>query len=78
MLCHVEATIKIVLSLLSVLLEGERCRGGSSTFSDILKGSKYKTTPKDHTQTIIIVLIIMPERSRTIEISKALYLQNQN
>ena len=53
-------------------------RGGSSTFSDILKGSKYKTTPKDHTQTIIIVLIIMPERSRTIEISKALYLQNQN
>ena len=37
-----------------------------------------KTTPKDHTQTIIIVLIIMPERSRTIEISKALYLQNQN
>ena len=36
------------------------------------------TTPKDHTQTIIIVLIIMPERSRTIEISEALYLQNQN
>ena len=56
----------------------DHSRDGSSTFSDILKGSKYKNTPKDHTQTIIIVLIIMPERSRTIEMSKALYLQNQN
>ena len=49
------------------------------TFSKVQNIKPHpKTTPKDYTQTIIIVLIIMPERSRTVEISKALYLQNQN
>ena len=49
------------------------------TFSKVQNIKPHpKTTPKDHTQTIIIVLIIMPERSRTIEISKAHYLQNQD
>ena len=75
---HNSQTSKNFYNLLNSTHPSVANRGGSSTFSDILKGSKYKTTPKDHTQTIIIVLIIMPERSRTIEISKAFYLQNQN
>ena len=44
-----------------------RDRGRSSNFSDILKVSKYKTTPKDHTQTITIALTTMAETSKTIQ-----------
>ena len=40
-------------------------RGGSSKFSDTLKVSKYKTTPKDHTLTITIAFTTMTETSMT-------------